>query len=162
MRRIAVIALLGCLALSLAWGTDVFRWVDEQGGVHYSDQPPPLSAKKVQKLSGRGNVVEVDKESFDTKMAKAQNPVVLYASDCGQFCDDAKAYLRQRGVPFTLKDPSKEPEYAVELKKLVGAMEVPVIVAGQSHQKGFEATSWDTLLDAAGYPRTPLIPSSSP
>jgi hypothetical protein len=47
----------------------------------------------------------------------------------------------------------------VELKKLAGAVEVPVIVVGKTHQKGFEAGSWDSLLDSAGYPKTPLIPA---
>jgi hypothetical protein len=32
-------------------------------------------------------------------------------------------------------------------------------VIGKSHKKGFEAESWDSLLDSAGYPKTALIPS---
>lgn len=162
MDRIGLIALCGCLMLAPAWGSDLYRWVDDSGGVHYSDQPPPNSAKKTQRLSGKGNVVEVEKEAFATKLAREHNPVVLYSSNCGAFCDQAQDYLRQRGIPFTLKDPSKEPEYGVELKKLVGALEVPVIVIGKAHQKGFDASSWDSMLDAAGYPKTPLIPAKTP
>jgi hypothetical protein len=63
-------------------------------------------------------------------------------------------------VAFSQKDPSIDPEQAVALKKLIGSMEVPVIVVGKSHLKGYEANSWDALLDEAGYPRTPLIPPS--
>mgnify|MGYP001039929870 CR=1 FL=1 len=64
---------------------EVYRWVDERGGVCYSDQPPPKSAKQSQTIRGRGNVGEVDKESFAGKQAHAKNPVVLYASNCGPF-----------------------------------------------------------------------------
>ncbi len=138
---------------------DVYRWVDERGSVSYTDQPPPKSAKSSQTIRSKGNVVEVDKESYASRQAKAQNPVVLYASNCGLFCDQAREHLRRRGVAFSQKDPSVDPEQAVALKKLIGSMEVPVIVAGKSHLKGYETNSWDALLDEAGYPRTPLIPT---
>lgn len=138
---------------------ELYRWVDAQGGVHYSDQPPPPSAKQLTKVKGKGNVVDVDKESFETRTAREKNPVTLYSTACGPVCDKAKDHLAQRGIPYTLKDPSKEPEIAVELKKLAGAMEVPVILVGKTHQKGFDRSSWDSLLDTAGYPKTALIPA---
>jgi len=137
---------------------EVFRWTDEKGTVHYSDQPPPPSAKKAARIEGRGNVIDVDKESYETRLARDKNPVVLFANACGPICDQARDHLNKRGIAFSVKDPSKEPEIAVELKKLVGSVEVPVIVVGKMHQKGFEPSSWDSLLDTAGYPKTPLIP----
>ncbi|MEW5771375.1 MAG: glutaredoxin family protein [Pseudomonadota bacterium] len=136
----------------------VYRWVDAGGGVHYTDQPPPPGAKQVSTLSGKGNLVEVAKESYEGRQAREKNPVTLYANACGPICDQAQELLKKRGIAFALRDPSKEPETAVELKKLTGALEVPVLVVGKAHQKGFEAASWDSMLDAAGYPKTPLIP----
>ena len=127
--------------------------MDEHGGVSYSDQPPPPSAKKVRKIRGKGNVVEVDKDSYELKQAKRLTPVTLYATACGQICDQATDLLKHRGVPYTAKDPSSEPEIAVELKKLTGALDVPVIVVGGSQYKGFDATTWNRLLDAANYPK---------
>jgi len=147
------------LASPLIQAGEVYRWKDERGGVYYSDQPPPPSARQTVKVTGKGNVVDVDKESYDARIAREKNPVVLFTSACGPICDQARDHLTQRGIPFTTKDPSKEPEIAVELKKLAGAVEVPVIVVGKTHQKGFEAGSWDSLLDSAGYPKTPLIPA---
>jgi len=134
---------------------ELYRWVDERGAVSYSDQPPPPSARKVEKLKGKGkgNVVEVDKESYELKQAKNLSPVMLYATACGQICDQATDLLKQRGIPYSSKDPSKEPEIAVELKKLTGALDVPVLVVGGSHYKGFDAATWNRLLDAANYPK---------
>lgn len=132
---------------------DLYRWVDEHGAVSYSDMPPPPSAKKAQKIKGKGNVVEVDKESYDLKQAKNLSPVTLYATACGHICEQATDLLKQRGVPYTPRDPSKEPEIAVELKKLTGALDVPVIVVGGTHYKGFDAVTWNRLLDAANYPK---------
>ncbi|MDP2433074.1 MAG: glutaredoxin family protein [Pseudomonadota bacterium] len=152
MTRIALYLLL--FAVGAAQAGELYRWVDERGTVSYSDQPPPPSAKKAEKLKGKGNVVEVDKESFSLKQAKNLSPVILYATACGQFCDQATDFLKQRGIPYTPKDPSKELEIAVELKKLTGAVDVPVIVVGGSHFKGFDAATWGRLLDAANYPKS--------
>ncbi len=143
---------------SAAAASGVYKWVDPSGRTHYSDQPPPAEARGAQQIRGKGNVVEVDKESFAGKQAHAKNPVVLYANNCGPFCDQAREHLKRRGIAYSQKDPSTDPEHALALKNLVGAMEVPVIVAGKSHLKGYETTSWDKLLDEAGYPKTPLIP----
>ncbi len=156
MFRDLLIVLL--LATPLVHASEVFRWTDERGGVYYSDQPPPPSARKPTKVQSKGNVVDVDKESYEARLARERNPVVLFASACGPLCDQARDYLVQRGIPYTTKDPSREPEIAVELKNLVGGVEVPVIVVGKTHQKGFEASSWNSLLNAAGYPKAPLIP----
>ncbi len=152
MLRIALCLTL--LACGSALAGDVYRWVDQHGKVHYSDQPPPPSAKKAEKFKGKSNVIEVDKESYGLRQARNLSPVVLYVSDCGQICDQATDFLNQRDVPFSRRDPSSEPEIAMELKKLTGATDVPVIVVGSSHFKGFEAVTWNRLLDAANYPKT--------
>jgi glutaredoxin len=152
MIRVIFLLLFACGA---AQAGELYRWVDEQGAVSYSDQPPPPSAKKVQKLKGKGkgNVVEVDKEPYELKQAKNLSPVTLYSSACGQYCDQATDFLKQRGIPYAAKDPSKEPEIAVELKKLTGAVDVPVIVVGGSAFKGFDAPTWNRMLDSANYPK---------
>jgi hypothetical protein len=153
-----LLILLLCTSTFIYAG-EVYRWVDAQGGVHYSDQPPPPSARQTSKVNGRGNVVDVDKESFESRLAREKSPVTLYANACGPICDQARDYLAQRGIPYTLKDPSKEPEIAVELKKLVGTLEVPALLVGKTHLKGFEAGSWGSLLDTAGYPSSSLTPT---
>ncbi len=149
------------LASTTVQAGEVYRWVDAQGNVTYSDQPPPLAAKQKTLVKGKGNVVEVDKESYEAKVAREKYPVVLFTTACGPVCDQARDFLTQRGIPFTQKDPSKEPEIALELKKLAGAMEVPVIQVGKEHQKGFQHGQWGKLLDTAGYPRAPLLPAKA-
>ena len=43
-------------AYSAAWAQQ-YRWVDEKGRVHYTDTPPPPSAKSTQKKNLKGNAV---------------------------------------------------------------------------------------------------------
>lgn len=45
MRRASGLALAAALAISITAQAGVYRWVDDQGGVHYSETPPPAGNK---------------------------------------------------------------------------------------------------------------------
>lgn len=49
--KILFILLVSCL-LSVAAAGGIYKWVDAQGNVHYSDEPGQKSAKKVEQLPG--------------------------------------------------------------------------------------------------------------
>ena len=78
-----------------------YRWVDEKGQTQYSDRPPPQSIKKFEERNvqpNRGNA----QPPFQTRKAAASFPVTLYTSkDCGKPCEDGRALLQKRGVPFS-------------------------------------------------------------
>ena len=148
----------GFFALVLALSTmanaqEIFRWVDKDGKVHYGDiLPPPAEVKNVQtkKLSER--VIEQQAVPYVVLTAMKNNPVTLYANNCGEACTDARALLAKRGIPFADKNPASDPEAAAALKALVGALQVPTIAIGASNLQGFEQGSWNAALTAAGYP----------
>ncbi len=145
--------LLLCLCTTLVIAGNFYRWVDAEGKVHYTDEPPPANAKSVQEKKLSGNVIESDKSSYATQLAVKRSPVVLYTTDCGEGCNKARELLVNRGVPYTTKNPTVAAD-GEALKKLVGALEVPVLVVGNnSTLKGFEAGAWNAALDAAGYPK---------
>ena len=54
-----------------------------------------------------------------------------------------------------------EEEGNAELQKLSGNTRVPTIQVGSSVFSGFERSSYDSLLDSAGYPRAGVLPSRS-
>jgi len=142
-----------------------YRWVDKDGKVHYSDTPPPpAAAKSVEKRSGSGSVVQSGQVPFATQQAIRNAPVTIYTAEtCKQICDDARKLLQSRGVPFreiaVADEASRE-----ELKKVSGGQEVPVMVAGKQVTTGYSADSWNTALDAAGYPKSgpPLAAQQAP
>lgn len=146
--------LLLCLAASAAQAGEMFRWVDAEGKVHYTDQPPPGSAKKVEEKKLGGGVVDTTQLPYATQQAVKKYPVTLYVTDCGEACDAARTHLNQRGVPFSTKNPQTTPADAEALKKLVGAAYVPVLVVGSVVSKGYEKGAWDAALDTAGYPQS--------
>lgn len=157
MRAQLIIATAALVALTAAHAADVYRWVDKDGRVVYSDIPPPPGAKNPELRKLDRNAVEVDKTSFATREAVKKTPVTLYANNCGEPCDKARQLLAKRGIPFSSKNPESSQADADALKKLIGALEVPVLLVGSNPLKGFEAGSWEAALDSAGYPKTAAI-----
>ena len=151
-----ILVLLCCTLAGLAQAGELFRWVDADGKVHYTDQPPPASAKKVEEKKLTGSTIDTSQLPYATQQAVKKSPVTLYANDCGEPCTQARNHLVQRGIPFTSKNPQTTPTDAEALTKLVGAAYVPVLVVGSAVSKGYEKGAWDAALDTAGYPKSAL------
>jgi len=134
------------------------RWTDESGKVHYTDQPPPVGARNVEKM-GSARSAEADKNSsaqrsYALQQAVKNFPVTLYTSkECGDPCKKGLAHLNKRGVPYTEKPVATRAEID-ELIKLAGAPRVPFLVVGVTTLKDYEELGWDEALDTAGYPKT--------
>ncbi|MBZ0104858.1 MAG: glutaredoxin family protein [Sulfuricella denitrificans] len=153
-----VVVILLCLAMAaLAQAGELFRWVDADGKVHYTDQPPQETAKKVEEKKLSGSIIDTSELPYATQQAVRKSPVTLYANDCGEPCTQARNHLTQRGIPFSSKNPQTTPADAEALTKLVGAAYVPVLVVGSAISKGYEKAAWDAALDAAGYPKSTLL-----
>jgi len=132
---------------------DLYKWVDAEGHVHYTDQPPPSSAKSVERKSGKGNLIESDTVPFETLQVAKKYPVTLYSfPECGDPCTGGEAYMAKRGIPFTLKSSEED---KLSLQKLTGDNKIPVLIVGnQAPLKGFQEQQWNELLDLAGYPKS--------
>lgn len=153
-----VLTLLLVSILPALAGGATYKWVDEHGKVHYSDQPPPADARKIEKKKVEPNVVDTSEMPYQLRNAVKKHPVTLYTTACGEPCDKARDLLKSRGVPYTERD-AQQPAQSEELKKLSGGLEVPVLQVGQSKVvKGFEQAQWHRELDAAGYPKTSVLP----
>jgi glutaredoxin len=161
MRRETMAAAFAVLGLSIALGasaqTTVYRWVDRDGKVHFSDTPPPEDAKDASQKRLGGGYVEESTLPYGTQMAMKRNPVTLYvATDCGAPCDSAREMLSRRGIPYTERNAQSSPAEAESLRKAAGTAEVPFLLVGENKLRGFEEDAWNAALDAAGYARTRL------
>src|SRR5512133_340380 len=97
-------ALLLALLAAGAFAQGAYRWVDKDGKVHYSDEPPPAEAKKVEQKRLGASVIGSEKQSYQTRQAAANFPVTLFVSaDCGDACVSARKFLAGRGIPYAEK-----------------------------------------------------------
>jgi glutaredoxin len=155
----AVLAVFLLLAAAAAGAQQMYRWTDENGRVHITDTPPPPSAKGVQKQKARSVPAEGEQgSSYELAQAMKEFPVTLYtAPSCKEPCQQARAALNRRGVPFKEVQVWEE-DTARDLRKLTGGtLDVPVLTVGRSVQKGFQQDAYDALLDSARYPKAGLI-----
>lgn len=138
-------------------GAELYKWVDADGNVHYSDKPPPANARKTEKkkLTDKPSASSLP---YSLQQAMKNFPVTLFSYKCGDGCTRADALLARRGIPHSAKDPL-DAAIREELKKSTGGDEVvPVLVVGRQVLKGFEEGAWNSALDTAGYPSTPIAP----
>ncbi|HHW26452.1 MAG TPA: glutaredoxin family protein [Firmicutes bacterium] len=76
----------------------------------------------------------------------SQHTVVVYSTPTCPWCDRAKAYLKQLGVPYEEKDVSRDIEAATEMTRLSGQMGVPVLNIDGKIVVGFDKEKIDRLL----------------
>jgi len=144
---------------------EMYRWVDKEGKVHYTDQPPPpKEAKKVEEKKFGGNLIQGGSLPYATQQAVKIFPVTLYTGDCGELCTQAKTYLSKRGIPYSERLPGKNPADAELFKKISKESYIPLLQIGASTQlKGFDESAWAAALDQAGYPKSsPFAPGQQP
>ena len=172
MKRLALL-LVGVLASSLVSAGTVYRWVDDKGQPVYSNQAPPAKFRDKAHIIRGGQresmapatpapTAEVKSEA---RNAGAALPEVIFytGSSCGATCDQAKALLDMRKIPYLLQDVQANFELSAKLEKLTGKLEVPVLTIGSNVHKGFDRTLWNNLLDAAGFnKKTPDVPPEPP
>ena len=157
MSRIACLAALMVMVWS-AQAAQLYRWVDKDGRVHYTDQPPPREARSAERKR-LGDRPGTQNLPYALQEATRKFPVTVYtASACGDACKQGAAYLAKRGIPHTEKDAS-DPAAADALMKLTGGkLEVPVMMVGSNVLRGYEEGAGGRALDAAGYPSSAVLP----
>lgn len=152
MTRLA--CLLACL-LALPAHAAMYKWVDAQGRVQYSDTPPPPNARKAEEQKINRNTIETGGTPYAVAEAAKRNPVTVWMNDCGDLCNRARDYLAKRGVPHAVRNPARQDEQDAWKKISAGDNSVPLLVVGSAQTvKGFDEAQWEAALNTAGYPRS--------
>ncbi len=150
VRALAFVTLLASLAAGAQ--STLYRWVDKDGRVHFTDTPPPGDAKgATQKRFGQA--ADEQPLPFATQTAMKRSPVMLWVAPNCEPCTQGRQLLSTRGVPFSERDVQANVETQAAFKAVSGDLNVPVLEVGGNRIKGFEEGQWSAALDAAGYPR---------
>jgi glutaredoxin len=156
MKRTAILIYALSMLATPLYAAQLYRWIDEKGSVEWRDTPPPATAKKVEQRTISVSAIPANELPYSVQQAMKNFPVTLWANDCGDLCDRARAHLNRRGVPHTDKNPQSE--FEAFKKASGGGGEVPLLFVGSSRLKGYLESDWDAALDLAGYPKTVLTP----
>ena len=149
-----VLTLLLC-GETIAQERQVYRYVDPDGRIVYSDRAPTAGAKDLQTKRVTGNTISTSEPSLAIQQATERFPVTLFTFSCGPACENALALLNRRGVPFATVNV-EEADGQQRLQQLTGELSAPVLQVGDKMvAKGWNEAQWTTMLDQAGYPKTP-------
>lgn len=146
---------LGLILCGPAWA--LYKVVGPDGKVTYTDRAP--AGQPSQQISRGGVVSESSAMPYELRRVAQRYPVTLYTTDACGPCDQARALLKQRGVPFAEKLVKTGADEA-ELQRLENTRELPVGRIGAQQLSGFSAQEWQSYLDAAGYPANSVLPSN--
>lgn len=140
----------------------VYRYVDRDGRVVYTDRPPASDVKGFQTKKLGPNFIETDEVPLAAQQAAERFPVTLFTFPCGEICDNAVALLNRRGVPHAVVDVQSL-EGGKKLIALTGEQNAPVLQVGdRTIVKGYNEARWQSALDEAGYPKTPAPRRAQP
>jgi len=135
-----------------------YKVVSPDGRVTYTDTPPPLtSGSKITKLGENPSSVTQVSLPLELRQAAQRYPVTLYAMKVCEPCDSARAFLRQRGVPFSER-LIVTGEDGEALQRLSGGRDAPTLTIGAQVLRGLSTDTWSSYLDSAGYPRESRLP----
>jgi glutaredoxin len=137
----------------------IYRVVDPDGKITFSDKPPAAADKSM--IAGAGGKTAGETGAtlpYELRQVANRYPVTLYtASNCTP-CGSGRTLLSTRGIPFAEKTVTTA-EDSEALKRLSGESSLPFLTIGGQQIKGFSDAEWTQFLDAAGYPKSSLLPA---
>jgi len=155
-------ARLGLLALTLlATGVSaqtIYRHVDANGKISFSDKAPNAAAQPVLQANLPPNLASADLP-YELRQVTQRYPVTLYTQDDCAPCETGRTLLRTRGVPFNERTVKSTAD-GQALEQLSGQRSLPLLTIGAQQVRGFSENEWSQYLDAAGYPKSSQLPAS--
>ena len=143
-------------AMGSLYAQQVYKSVDKQGRVTYSEVPPSVSSGDKIVGDGAGGAGNPSLP-YALQQVVSRYPVTLYTNaDCAP-CINARILLTQRGVPFAERTIASNEDIDA-YKRLNSDNTLPMLTIATQQIKGYEEGEWTKYLDAAGYPKTSTLP----
>ncbi len=154
--RLAGSALLLLLAAGAALAQPVYRHVDKNGKVTFSDQPPAADTQAAAPRGGAGGAGPA--LPYELRQVAQRYPVTIYTGEECSPCAAGRSLLVTRGIPFEERTV-KSNEDVEALQRLSSQASLPLLTIGSQQLKGFSDAQWSQYLDAAGYPKSAQLPA---
>jgi glutaredoxin-like YruB-family protein len=131
-------AALFIVTTSTLFAATLYRWVDDQGVVHVSENPPEGKMNVAQAVVGEKPDKEPtapagEKKEFSVRPAE----ITIYTTPTCPWCHKAKAWFRDKKIRYKEIDVTSDRSGAEEMVRISGQTGVPVIVVGSEVIVGF-------------------------
>ncbi|WP_198084059.1 glutaredoxin domain-containing protein [Variovorax sp. E3] len=156
LHRLIGLALV--LAAAGATAQTVYRQVDKNGKVTFSDRAPSADAGAASGPQGGITTPANAGLPYELRQVAQRYPVTLYGGDECAPCGAARTLLTTRGIPFEERTVKTNEELEA-LQRLSGQSSLPLLTIGSQQLKGFSDVEWSQYLDAAGYPKSNSLPA---
>ena len=153
--RCHILLMLCCLSAGVAAQDATYHWKDERGISHYSDRPP-RSPSRILRPDASLHRRQTNCRLYLVRKVAADFPVTVYVADtCGQPCEDGRALLSARGIPFSQVRVATPDEVTALRSRFNGSGIVPAILVGRA--------AFSVFLPSAGRScwTTPATPGST-
>lgn len=118
----------------------VYKWVDKEGRVHFSDRKPP--AGKGKKVTVKVNTVKM--VSHGSSATDTGGSVIMYATAWCPYCEKARQYFKKKGIAYIEIDIEKDKAGKREYDR-IGGSGVPLILVGKKRMNGFSAAGFERM-----------------
>ena len=131
---------------------EMYKWVDQDGVTHFSDEPP-VSEQKVEIIETSKyqepppkKISKKYEESKKKDEVKTQDKVEIYTTSWCRYCKEAIAFLRENQVDYIQYDIEKDPKAAEKMMSSGGSGGVPFAIINKRKVYGFSIESYKKAL----------------
>lgn len=143
MQKLKIFFFLAVIITVPSSHAEVYKHVDKNGRVHFSDRPPAnlkseiVTIRKINSIKGPAVITKTN-----SKTAGKNNKIVMYSAEWCGVCKRARRYFSANRIPFTEHDIDKSRKAKREFQKLQGKG-VPLILVGDYKMTGFDQRFFD-------------------
>lgn len=133
---LAILALL----VTAAPHAKIYKWTDAKGNVHFGDKMQSNTEGKAIDI-----VAPQPPSSPETPPTQTNTKVVMYGTQWCPYCEKARKYFKNAGIPYVEYDVEKKPSRMREFKQL-GGKGYPLILIGEDQKMhGFSESHFEQL-----------------
>jgi glutaredoxin len=147
---------------------EIYKWVDEDGVVHYSDAPTQniFDLPEQEEISSTETVPQVNSQpapegqnitldpDFFNFLDETQEDVVtvntptveIYETSWCGYCEKAKNFFRSRGIDFVVYDIEKDQQAARRMMTMTDMRAVPFVVINGQGIQGYSEQAYALAL----------------
>lgn len=160
--KLSIYLLLALIFSSSSIASEIYKWVDENGRIHYSSQKPddtpdvktlhfkddyetpervlPVIPENAKASTGDNQPVS----ALPGYKGKGSGTVIMYSTAWCGYCKKARNYFRENSIPFNEYDIEKSSRAKAEHKRL-GGSGVPFLLFGKHKMRGFNSRRFEKL-----------------